>query len=172
MEDRGQAFPYSRANKFYYASPGFNTQNQLPTNNVFANTGYGFSNTAGLGHPGNNNNLFNQLYMNNNMNDNFSSAFPFHQGNYLSGISQWQPHIAVPNLPPHPQSNAQLGANVFNAFSVDHLQTRIIPPVVTDNVVMDAEQPSTSSCAFPPRTRDTIPIYQARVCCPMLGNPC
>ena len=163
MEDSSQAFPFARANKVYYASPGFNLQNQ-PSNNVFPNTGYGFSGNM-------NNNLFNQ-YMNNNMTENFSSAFPFHQGNYLSGISQWQPHIAVPNLPPHPQSNAQLGANVFNAFSVDHLQTRIIPPVVTDNVVMDAEQPSTSSCAFPPRTRDTVPIYQARVCCPMLGKPC
>ena len=174
MEDRGQAFPNSRANKVYYASPGINvnTQNHLPTNNVFANTGYGFSNTTGLGHPGNNNNLFNQLYMN-NMNDNFSSSFPLHQGNYLFGNPQWQPPIAVPKFSPHPQSNAQLGANVFNAFSVNHLQTRNIPPVVTDdNVEIDAEQPSTSSCAFPPRPRDTIPIYQARVCFPMLGKPC
>ena len=160
MDSSNQAFPFARANKVYYASPGFNLQNQ-PSSTVFPNTGFGFSG---------NNNLFNQ-YMNNTMTENFT-AFPFHQGNYLSGISQWQPQFAVPNFPSHPQSNAQQGANVFNAFSVDHLQTRIIPPVVSDSVVLDAEQPSTSSCTFPPRTRDSVPIYQARVCCPMLGKPC
>ena len=164
MENIGQSFPNPRANKVYYASPGINvnnTQNHLP-NNVFSNTGtYGFSNTAGLGHPGNN--FFSQLYNMNNMNENFSSSFPL-QGNYPFGNPQWQPPVAVPNFSPHPQINAQLGANVFNPFSVNHLQTRNIPPVVTDDNVEIAEQPSTSSCAVPPRPRDTIPIYQARVC--------
>ena len=166
MENIGQSFPFPRANNVYYASPGINNnnnQNQLPFN-VFANTGtYGFSNTTGLGHPGNNNNIFNQLYNLNNINENLSSSFPL-QGNYPFGNPQWQPPVAAPNFPPHPQINAQLGANVFNPFSVNHLQTRNIPPVVTDDNVETAEQHSTSSCAVPPRPRESIPIYQARVC--------
>ena len=160
MDGNFPAFPFARANKVYYnASPVFLSQNQPPST-VLPNS-FGFSG---------NNLLFNQ-YMNND-NDNFT-AFSSHQGNYPSGVPQWQQQFAVPNNPSHPQYNAQQGANVFNAFSIDNLQTRVVPPVVADSVVppvvkdstvVDAEQPSTSSASFPPRTRDSVPIYQARVC--------
>ena len=169
MENRytDQFFPNPRTQKVYYTSPGDFVNNasniQLP-HNVFENTGYSFSNPVGLGHPvsssfPNNMNISGNM----NLNDNLSSSFPS-QGNYPFGNFQWQPPVAVPNSPHLPQFNAHLGANVTNPFSVHHLQTRIIPPVVSEDPVEIAGQPSTSSRAIPPRPRETIPIYQARVC--------
>ena len=149
MEGNNPAFPFARPNKLYFG-PGFIGQNQ-PHSSVFPGiTG-------------------NHLLFNNLNNEIDFNTFSSHQGSFPY---QWQQHFAVPNIPSHPQYNAQLGTNVFNAFSVDNLQTRVVTPVVADNVVppvaqdstvVDAEQPSTSS-AFPPRTGDSVPIYQARVC--------
>ena len=147
MENIGNSFPLPMAN-VYYANPSNINTFQNPFS-VYA--GHGFS--SGFGHPGNMNNIFNPFNMNNN--ENMSSAFPFHP--------HWQPPLAATNFPPHPQFNAQLGTNTFNPFSVNHLQTRNIPPVVTDDTVETAEQPSTSSGATP-RHRESIPIFQARVC--------
>ena len=173
MEDRNsdQMFPHPRTQKVYYTSPGEyvnNTFNQLP-HSVFGNTGpYLFSNNpVGFGQPVSS--LFsphhniNGNINNGNINENISSPFSS-QGNYPIGNFHWQPPVAVPNSPHLPQFNAHLGANVTNPFSVHHLQTRIIPPVVSEDPVEIAGQPSTSSRAIPPRPRETIPIYQARVC--------
>ena len=166
MENRytDQFFPNPRTQKIYFTSPGdFVNNNQLP-HNVFENTGtFRFSNPVGLGHPVSSSFPMNNMNISGNMNDNLSSSFPS-QWNYPCGNSQWQPPVAVPNSPHLTQFNAHLGANVSNPFSVHHLQTRIIPPVVTEDPSEIAEQPSTSSSAVPPRPRDTIPIYQARVC--------
>ena len=120
--------------------------------------GHGFS--SGLGHLDLNNNLNFTLY--NNTNDISSPAFPFHP--------HLQPPLAAVNVPSHPPINAQQGSNSFNPFSVNHLQTRSIPPVVTVDNVGSAEQPSTSFGAPSPGHRDYIPIRQLRVCFPFY--PC
>ena len=167
MEDRNsdQMFPHPhpRTQKVYYTSPGdyvHNTFNQLP-HSVFENTGpYIFSNNpVGFGQPVSS--QFAPHHNNGNIN-NISS--PFSQGNFPIGNFQWQPPVAVPNSPHLPQFNAHLGANVSNPFSVNHIKTRRVPPVFSEDPVEPAEQPPTSSSALPPRHRETIPIYQARVC--------
>ena len=126
----------------------YNHQNPF---SVFPLQGQGFS--SGQSHLDLNNNVNFNVNQNNDIR---SPAFPFH------------PHLHPPlpavNVPSHPPINTQQSSSSFNPFSVNHLQTQRVPPVVTGNTLGSAEQPSTSFGAPPPGHRDYTPIGQPRVC--------
>ena len=96
--------------------------------------GQGFA--SGLGHFDQNNMLNNDIR---------SPTFPFHP--------HLQPSFPVVNVPSHPPNFTQQSSSSFNPFSVNHLTTQRVPPVVTGNTLGSTEQPSTSFAATTPGHR-------------------